>query len=143
MSDLSDNAIRAYAANIFDLEDAREEAQTDLKGAWSHIREAHGKRFADSLKLAVKRARQDADKRAAADEVDAEAERIMAILASRAPRATRIREIIENELERARRPKRERRRDAASFIAAKKATTEALARVAAKQRGARMQGRVG
>jgi len=95
MSDLSDEAIRAYAANIFDLEDAREEAQTDLKDAWSHIREAHGKRFADSLKLAVKRARQDADKRAAADEVDAEAERIMAILASRAPRATRTREIIE------------------------------------------------
>lgn len=51
--------------------------------------------------------------------------------------------LLADELERARRPKRERRRDAASFIAAKKATTEALARVAAKQRGARMQGRVG
>ena len=80
MSDLSDEAIRAYASNIFDLEDAREEAQTDLKDAWSHIREAHGKRFADSLKLAVKRARQDADKRAAADEIDAEAERILGLL---------------------------------------------------------------
>lgn len=85
MSDLSDEAIRAYAANIFALEDAREVTQSDLKDAWAHIREAHGKRFADSLKLAVKRARQDADKRAAADEVDAEAERIMAILS--APRA--------------------------------------------------------
>lgn len=87
MTDISDEAIRAYAANIFDLEDAREVTQSDLKDAWAHIREAHGKKFADSLKLAVKRARQDADKRAAADEVDAEAERIMAILS--APRATR------------------------------------------------------
>ena len=42
--------------------------------------------------------------------------------------------LLADELERARRPKRERRRDAASFIAAKKATTEALRR---------MQGRVG
>ncbi|MDB5531554.1 MAG: hypothetical protein JWR51_4657 [Devosia sp.] len=93
MSGLSDDAIRAYAANIFDLEDERETAQTDLKDAWSHIREAHGKKFADSLKLAVKRSRQDADKRAAADEVDAEAERIMAVLS--APRARRTRENIE------------------------------------------------
>jgi hypothetical protein len=87
MSDLSDDAIRAYAANLFDLEDARETAQADLKDAWSHIREAHGKRFADSLKLAVKRARMDSEKRTAADEVDAEAERIIAVLS--APRATR------------------------------------------------------
>lgn len=95
MSDLSDDAIRAYAANLFDLEDARETAQTDIKDAWSHIRGAHGKRFADSLKLAVKRARMDYEKRQAVDEIDAEAERIMGILASRAPRATRTREIIE------------------------------------------------
>lgn len=88
MSDLSDDAIRAYAANLFSLEDARDTAQTDIKEAWSHIREAHGKRFADSLKLAVKRARMDQSKRMAADEVDAEAERIIAVLS--APRATRM-----------------------------------------------------
>lgn len=37
----------------------------------------------------------DADKRQAVDEIDAEAERIIAVLSSRAPRATRTREIIE------------------------------------------------
>lgn len=88
MSDLSDDAIRAYASTLFNLEDAREIAQSDLKETWSHIREAHGKRFADSLKLAVKRARMDSEKRMAADEVDAEAERIIAVLS--APRATRV-----------------------------------------------------
>lgn len=87
MSDLSDETIRAYAVNLFSLEDARETAQFDLKETWSHIREAHGKRFADSLKLAVKRARMDQSKRMDADEVDAEAERIIAVLS--APRATR------------------------------------------------------
>lgn len=40
-----------------------------------------------------------------------------------------------NEVERLRRPKRERRKDAASVIAARKATTEALGRVAARMRG--------
>lgn len=89
MTDLSDEAIRAYAANIFDLEDARETAQTDLKDAWAHIREAHGKNFADALKAAVKRERMDAGDRDKADAIGAEAERIGSIL--RAPRATHVR----------------------------------------------------
>jgi len=99
MSDLSDEAIRAYAANIFDLEDAREEAQTDLKDAWSHIREAHGKRFADSLKLAVKRARMDQGKRDAADQIDAEADRIFALLSapSRVARGARTYEAVDHD----------------------------------------------
>ena len=80
MSDLSDEGIRAYFANIQDLEDAREATQRDLKEAWAHIREAHGKKFADSLKLAVKRKRMDSDKLAEADEVDAEADRILALV---------------------------------------------------------------
>lgn len=89
MSDLTNEAIRAYAANIFDLEDARETAQTDLKHAWAHIREAHGKNFADSLKAAIKRERMDIGERDKADAIGAEAERIGAIL--RAPRDTHVR----------------------------------------------------
>jgi len=99
MSDLSDEAIRAYAANIFDLEDAREEAQTDLKEAWAGIRNAHGKQFADSLKLAVKRARMDQGKRDAADQIDAEADRIFALLSapSRVARGARTYEAVDHD----------------------------------------------
>lgn len=89
MSDLSDEAIRAYASNIFDLEDAREAAQDDLKKAWAHIREAYGKNFADAMKAAIKRERMENGERDKADAISAEAERIGSIL--RAPRATHVR----------------------------------------------------
>lgn len=99
MSDLSDEAIRAYAANIFDLEDDREQVQTDLKEAWAGIRNAHGKQFADSLKLAVKRARMDQGKRDAADQIDAEADRIFALLSapSRVARGARTYEAVDHD----------------------------------------------
>ena len=91
----SDDTIAAYAAQLLDLEADLEATQGAKKDVYANARETYGKRFADSLKLAIKRHRMDADKRDAADEIDAEAERMLAVI--RAPRAThtRTREIIE------------------------------------------------
>lgn len=87
---LGANQIGAYAADLLDLEDqlgALQDAKRDLYAA---IREEHGKGEAASLKLAVKLSRMDEGKRADAEAVDAEAQRMLAIIAkSRAPRATR------------------------------------------------------
>lgn len=92
----SDDTIAAYAAQLLDLESDIETLQGDKKDVYANARETYGKRFADSLKLAIKRHRMDADKRDAADEIDAEAERMLAIISRpSAPRATRAREIIE------------------------------------------------
>lgn len=87
---LTDEAIAAFAADLLDLEASIEQGQDDKKAVYASIREAYGKKAADSLKLAIKRHRMDADKREAADEIDAEAERFLSII--RAPRATRTRE---------------------------------------------------
>jgi len=93
---ISDEAIAAYAADLIDLEGRINELQDDKKATYASVRDAFGKRTADALKLAIKRYRMDADKREAADEVDAEADRFLSIIRSpRAPRATRTREIIE------------------------------------------------
>lgn len=89
---LTDEAIAAYAAQLLDLEADIEALQGDKKDVYANLRDAYGKRAADSLKLAIKRHRMDADKRDEADEIDAEAERFLAVI--RAPRATRV-EIIE------------------------------------------------
>jgi len=93
---ISDEAIVAYAADLIDLEGRINELQDDKKATYASVRDAFGKRTADALKLAIKRYRMDADKREAADEVDAEADRFLSLIRSpRAPRATRTREIIE------------------------------------------------
>jgi len=93
---ISDEAIAAYAADLIDLEGRINELQDDKKTTYASVRDAFGKRTADALKLAIKRYRMDADKREAADEVDAEADRFLSIIRSpRAPRATHAREIIE------------------------------------------------
>lgn len=92
----SDDTIAAYAAQLLDLEADIEVTQGAKKDVYTNARETYGKRFADSLKLAIKRHRMDADKRDAADEVDAEAERMLSIISRpSAPRATHAREIIE------------------------------------------------
>lgn len=86
----SNETIAAYADNLIALEAERDAAQGRIKDVYGNARETYGKRFADSLKLAIKRHRMDADKRDAADEVDADAERMVGIINSpRAPRATR------------------------------------------------------
>ncbi len=93
---LTDEAIAAYAAQLLYLEADIDEMQADKKKVYTNLREAYGKRAADSLKLAIKRHRMDADKRTEADEIDAEAERFLSIIRKpSAPRATRTREIIE------------------------------------------------
>lgn len=93
---LTDEAIAAYAAELLDIEADIEARQDDKKAVYGNIREAYGKRSADALKLAIKRHRMESDKLAAAEELDAEAERFLGVIRSpRAPRATRVREIIE------------------------------------------------
>lgn len=93
---LTDEAIAAYAAELLDIEADIEARQDDKKAVYANIRDAYGKRSADALKLAIKRHRMESDKLAAAEELDAEAERFLGVIRSpRAPRATRVREIIE------------------------------------------------
>jgi len=89
----SDETIAAYAAELLDLEADGEAVQSAKKDVYENARETYGKKFARSLKRAVALHRMDADKRTEAEEVDAEAERMLAVI--RAPRATRAREIIE------------------------------------------------
>lgn len=89
----SDETIAAYAAELLDLEADGEAVQSAKKDVYENARDTYGKKFARSLKRAVALHRMDADKRTEAEEVDAEAERMLAVI--RAPRATRTREIIE------------------------------------------------
>lgn len=86
----SDDTIAAYAAQLLDLESEIEKKQADKKDVYTNARDTYGKRFANSLKLAIKRHRMDSEKRTEADEIDADAERMLAIIGQhRAPRATR------------------------------------------------------
>lgn len=87
---ITDEALAAYATDLLDKEADIETLQNDKKAIYANLRDTYGKRMADAVKLAVKRHRMDAEKLLAAEELDAEAERILAIL--RAPRATRTRE---------------------------------------------------
>lgn len=88
---LSDEAIAAYAAELIDIEAEIEARQDDKKLVYGNVREAYGKQAADALKLAIKRHRMDDDKLAAAEEIDAEAERFLSVIRRpRAPRATRV-----------------------------------------------------
>jgi hypothetical protein len=91
-----DKLIADLAMQLLEIEEEIEEKQGDKKKLYEGARDEHGKKFAASLKLAVKLHRMDNDKRAEAEEIDAEAIRMLAVIerASRAPRATRV-EIIE------------------------------------------------
>lgn len=80
MADLSDEAIAGYVAHALDLEDEATRVQEDKREFFKSTREAHGKKFVTGLKLAIKVALMDADKRQEAEEIDAEAERILGIM---------------------------------------------------------------
>lgn len=91
-----DAAAAALVADLLAIEAEIAELQDDKGTIYKAARETYGKRFANGLKLAVKIERMDQDKLSEADEVDAEAERILAAFRKpRAPRATRARENIE------------------------------------------------
>jgi len=77
----SDDTIAAYAAQLLDLESEIEKKQADKKDVYANARDTYGKLFANSLKLAIKRHRMDSEKLAEAEETDAEAERMAAIIA--------------------------------------------------------------
>lgn len=83
---ITDEAIKAYAATLLDLEAEIETRQGIKKDTYASVRDTYGKKAADALKLAIKRHRMDDEKRNAADELDAEAERFLSVI--RAPRAT-------------------------------------------------------
>lgn len=88
---MSDDAIAAYAADLIDLEAEIEAKQTAKKDVYANLRDTYGKKAAAALKLAIKRHRMDSDKRQAADELDTEAERFLAVIRKpRAPRATHV-----------------------------------------------------
>ena len=93
---VGDNTIATWCAELGEFENQIEALQTAKRDFYARVREEHGKPLAASLKLAVKLSRTDDEKLRAADEIDAEAWRIVGIIAkSRAPRATRARENIE------------------------------------------------
>lgn len=77
----------ALAAEYEAFEARLEEVQTDKKDFLSHIRDQYGRRMANAFKLAMKTRRMGSDKRQEAEEVDAEAARILDILAK--PRVAR------------------------------------------------------
>lgn len=95
MSGAGDNILVSWAADLDGLEGQIEALQDAKRDLYATVREEHGKATAAALKKAVKIARMDSEKRDDAEEIDAEAERILALIESRAPRATRAREIIE------------------------------------------------
>lgn len=77
-----------------ELDDQLDALQSAKRNIVSSLREEHGKVVADAFKAAMRIRRMDGEKRMQAEAVDAEAFRILGILAKgRAPRATR--EIIE------------------------------------------------
>ncbi len=93
---VGDNTIATWCAELNQFESQIEALQGAKRDFYAKVREEHGKPLAASLKLAVKLSRTDDEKLRAADEIDAEAWRIVGIIAkSRAPRATRARESIE------------------------------------------------
>lgn len=92
----SEGVTTDLSEQLLDLEAQIERLQDDKKAIYESARDTYGKRYANALKLALKIKRTDEKKLAEADEVDAEAFRILAIINKpRAPRATRTREIIE------------------------------------------------
>lgn len=98
MTDMRDDAIAAYCAELIGLEDDLEQVQTDKKLFFENAREANGRKFVAALKLAVKTARMDPDKRTQAEEIDAEAERILRIM-RKGPRVARGARTRESEAE--------------------------------------------
>lgn len=87
---LGANQIGAYAADLLDLEDQITALQDSKRDLYASIRDEHGKAEANALKQAVKLSRMDGEKRTERDEIDTEAQRMLAIIEkSRAPRATR------------------------------------------------------
>lgn len=70
----------ALAEGYDEIEDRIEEGQADKKNFISHIREQYGRRAANAFKLAMKTRRMGSDKRQEAEEIDAEAARILDIL---------------------------------------------------------------
>lgn len=90
-AEASDETIAAYVIDLIELDSQSDEIQNSRKRTYEDARDTYGKKFARSLKRAVALHRMDDDKRTEADEIDAEAERFLAIInAPRAPRATRV-----------------------------------------------------
>lgn len=93
---LGANQIGAYAADLLDLEDQITALQDSKRDLYATIRDEHGKAEANALKQAVKLSRMDSEKRTERDEIDTEAQRMLAIIEKgHARRAPRAREIIE------------------------------------------------
>ena len=87
---------RAIADEVSALNAQIDELQQQKKDIFGNVRDSYGKNAADALKLAIKMAGEDETKRAAREDVESEAIRILQIIRSpRAPRAMRTREKIE------------------------------------------------
>lgn len=91
------NTLRDWASELDAIDEQIEALQTSKKDFYGVIRDEHGKVTANALKAAIKLRRMDAEKRATAEQIDAETARILTILEGepRAPRATRVEKIEE------------------------------------------------
>ncbi len=85
-----DNQIKDWAESLSEMDDQIGTLQGGKRDLYASIRESHGKKVADALKMAVRLSRMDSDEIEARDQRDTEAERMLAIIQSRAPRATRV-----------------------------------------------------
>jgi hypothetical protein len=95
-TEISDTLVAAYADDLLELDQQIDDLQQSKKRVYEAIRDDHGKKAAKALKIAVTIHAMDSGKRQQAEEIDTEAQRMLAIIAApRAPRATRTREIIE------------------------------------------------
>lgn len=76
-------------ATVSDLDEQIEVLQAAKRDFWKGIRDEHGKKLTDQIKIAVKLNRMDGEKRLERDEIEEGAFRILSILQKpRAPRAT-------------------------------------------------------
>lgn len=79
-TDMSDTLVTAYADDLLELDQQITDLQGAKKRVYETIREDHGKKAAKALKIAVTVHAMDSEKRNQADEIDAEAQRLLAII---------------------------------------------------------------
>lgn len=98
MSTPGANTVLSWVSELAELEDQIEALQEAKRDFYAAIREEHGKPVASGLKAALRIHRMDSEKRAAADQIDTEAARILAIIEAgdHAPRATHVENIEKN-----------------------------------------------
>jgi hypothetical protein len=91
MSGVGDNTILNWTAELNEFEQQLADIQKSKKDFYARVRDEHGKKVAASLKEAVRLFRMDSTKRLEAEEIDAEAFRILQVIERGPSRAAHVR----------------------------------------------------